>query len=260
MIVDCHTHLNYDSEDAGISEHLAAAEPVTASVVLDCTNGDKNEKTDAALSDYVKKHDKIIGFAAIDPRVDPINSSSLKQMVEEKQFSGAVLYCANQGFHPAHTDAMRFYEYAEELHLPVFFHGGYTRSRDAVLHFAQPFLLDEVAREFPNLKIVIGNMGEPFLEQTLTMLAKHSNVYGDLTINPAKVWQVYNTVVAAYEREVMDKLLFGSGFPSGTAGECIETLLGFNKLLGDSSLPVVPRGHIRNVVERDALGCLGIRT
>jgi hypothetical protein len=57
----------------------------------------------------------------------------------------------------------------------------------------------------------------------------------------------------------MDKLLFGSGFPSGNAGQCIETLLGFNMLLADTNLPAVPRGSIRNIIERDTLELLGIR-
>jgi hypothetical protein len=57
----------------------------------------------------------------------------------------------------------------------------------------------------------------------------------------------------------MNKLLFGSGFPFGNAGECMETLLGFNKLLGDTNLPTVPRGNIRNIIERDTLEVLGIK-
>ena len=56
----------------------------------------------------------------------------------------------------------------------------------------------------------------------------------------------------------MNKLLFGSGFPYGNAGECIETLLGFNKLLADTNLPTVRRGDIRNIIERDTLELLGI--
>jgi len=93
----------------------------------------------------------------------------------------------------------------------------------------------------------------------LSMAAKHKNVYADLTVNPGRVWQIYNMVVAAYEQGVMDKLLFGSGYPEGKAEECIETLLGFNKLLGDTNLPVVPRGNIRNIIERNTLELLGIK-
>ena len=72
-------------------------------------------------------------------------------------------------------------------------------------------------------------------------------------------WQTYNIVVAAYEHGVMDKLLFGSGFPSASAGECIETLLGFNMLLADTNLPTVPRVNMRNIIERDTLELLGIK-
>lgn len=142
--------------------------------------------------------------------------------------------------------------------MPVFFHNGGPQGPEGVLNYTQPYLLDEVAREFADLKIVIGSMGIPFVEQTLSMVTKHKNVYADLTIKPASVWRIYNVVVAAHEYGVMEKLLFGSGFPFGNPGECIETLLGFNKLLSDTNLPTVPRGSIRNIIERDTLELLGL--
>lgn len=194
---------------------------------------------------------KLVGFAVIDPTKDPVSVKNLAPVQQKFALDGVVLYCSSYGFHPAHSRAMRFYESAQELGLPVFFHNGDSLPSDAVLDYTQPFLLDEIAGEFSALRIVIGSMGMPFVEQTLVMVAKHKNVYADLTINPASLWQVYNTVLAAYERGVMDKLLFGSGFPLGNAGQCIETLLGFNKILGDTNLPTVPRGSIRNIIERD---------
>jgi len=154
---------------------------------------------------------------------------------------------------------MRFYAAVQEMGLPVFFHNSsHTLRAGAILEYAQPYLLDEVARAFPELNMVIGNMGVPFIEQTLSMVSKHERVFADLTIRPGKVWQTYHIVVAAYEREVLEQLLFGSGFPLANAGECIETLLGFNMLLADTQLPTVPRASIRNVIERDSLELLGI--
>ncbi len=64
--------------------------------------------------------------------------------------------------------------------------------------------------------------------------------------------------MGAYEAGVMDKLLFGSGYPYADPGQCIETLLGFNKLLADTHLPQVPREKLRSVVERDSLAALRI--
>jgi len=233
MIVDCHTHVRSLSE-AEVSEHLAAVEAVDACIVHAGLDGPPDQ-VNRKLSEYVDKHkDRMVGFATADPTRERIDERGLTSLTEKLGFRGVVLYCSMCGFHPAHSLAMRFYEAIQERGLPIFFHNGsHALSAEAVLEYAQPYLLD-------------GNMGVPFVEQTLSMVGKHENVYADLTVRPAKVWQTYNMVVAAHERNVMEKLLFGSGFPLGQAGECIETLLGFNTLLGDTKLPAVPRGNIEH--------------
>jgi predicted TIM-barrel fold metal-dependent hydrolase len=260
MIVDCHTHINNcAAENTETSEHLAAAETVDICIVLAAPEG-SSEEINKRVSEYVGKHkEKMIGFAVVEPPKDKISIKNLVTLTDKLGLKGTVLYCSQCGFHPAHSKAMKFYESAQELELPVFFHNGGALGPQAILDYAQPYLLDEVAREFNALKIVIGTMGSPFVEQTLSMVAKHKNVYADLTIRPGNVWQVYNTVIAAHECGVMDKLLFGSGFPFGKAEECIETLLSFNKLLADTNLPTVPRGNIQNIIERDTLEVLGIK-
>jgi predicted TIM-barrel fold metal-dependent hydrolase len=48
-----------------------------------------------------------------------------------------------------------------------------------VLDYAQPWLLDEIARSFPQLRIIVGRIGLPFFHQTLCLLGKHENVYAD---------------------------------------------------------------------------------
>ncbi|MBN1360643.1 MAG: amidohydrolase family protein [Sedimentisphaerales bacterium] len=258
MIVDCHTHVRA-SDKTEVAEHLAATETVDACIVLG-TLDESRDRTNKVLADYVAQHsDRMVGFAVIDPTQDPIGGKDLAELTEKLGLKGFVLYCAKSGFHPAHSQAMRFYAAAQEMGLPVFFHNGcHALNAEAELAYAQPYLLDEVARSHPDLKIIIGNMGVPFVEQTLSMVAKHERVFADLTIRPGKVWQTYNIVVAAHEREVMDRLVFGSGYPLSHAGECIETLLGFNMLLADTKLPTVPRASIRNVIERDSLERLGL--
>ena len=260
MIVDCHTHINCAADDVEMTEHLAAAETVDRCIVLAASDG-PSEEVNKKLAEYVNKYkEKMVGFAVIDPINDKVSVNKLKPIRDKLELQGFVLHCCAKGLHPSHSRAMRFYEAAQELGLPVFFHNGHgVLGADDVLSHAQPYLLDEVARGFPALKIIIGNMGMPFIEQTLSMVAKHKNVYADLTIRPSNVWQTYNTVMAAYERNVMGKLLFGSGFPLGNAGECIEALLGFNMLLADTKLPTVPRGSIRNIIERNTLELLGIK-
>jgi predicted TIM-barrel fold metal-dependent hydrolase len=261
MIVDCHTHIDFAAgDDVGASEHLEAAETVDACIVL-ARAGESNEEVNKKLSEYVGKHkEKMFGFAVVEPTKDNVSVKHLTFLRDKLGLKGTVLYCCQCGFHPTHSRAMQFYESAQEVGLPVFFHNsGADLSREAVLDYTQPYLLDGIARAFSRLKIIIGTMGIPFVEQTLSIVAKHEQVYADLTIRPRNVWQVYNMVMSAYERGVMNKLLFGSGFPAGNAGECIEALLGFNMRLADTNLPTVPRGNIQSIIERDTLKLLGIK-
>ncbi len=259
MIIDCHTHMGYVGGNAEVSDYLFGTETAEKCMVLATADG-PSEQVNEKLSQYVRRHEeRMIGFATVEPTVDDVSVKAVAALREELGLKGVVLHCANCGFHPAHSRAMQLYEAAQELHLPVFFHNADAPLKsDGVLDYAQPFLLDEVARTFSDLKIIIGSMGRPFVEQTLAVAAKHKNVYGDLTINPSNLWQVYNTVVASHEAGVMEKLLFGSGWPFGNVGQCIEVLLGFNRLLGDAELPAVPRNMIKGIVERDTLAILGI--
>jgi predicted TIM-barrel fold metal-dependent hydrolase len=251
------------------SEHLAAADVVDKCIVLasslfsnDVVGGGErdssSEQINKHLSQYVERYkQKMIGFAFVDPLTDGVGVKSIKAFTEKLGLKGLALYCSQSAFHPAHTRAMRLYESAQELHLPVFFHNT-SVGQEGVLEYAYPFLLDEVARTFPELKIIVGNMGFPFYEQTLCLVAKHKNVFADLSVKPGSVWQIYNVIVSAYEQGVMDKLLFGSAYPAAKAQDCMESLFGFNKILAGANLPVIPRSAIQTVIERETLKLLGI--
>ena len=259
MIVDCHTHIDFEKEEPDIEGYLSASQMADVCLLLGCPQGD-HVNTNEKLSEFVRLHaKKTVGFAVIDPTQGKVNDKYVAELKEELGLHGVVLYCAVCGFHPTHSQAMKFYALAQEVGLPVFFHNGdLDFSNNGSLSYAQPYLLDEVARRFPELKIIIGSMGIPFVEQTIAMLARHKNVLANLTIRPRSVWQTYNIVISVHEQGIMDKLLFGSGYPAATAQACIETLLGFNTLMADTNLPTVPLSQIRSVIERNSLELLGI--
>jgi len=257
MIADCHTHINITAGQADIADHLAACEQIDSCIVL-ATAGESSEKSNKDLSDYVKDQPKMVGFGIFDPLRDKPTPKNVKSLIKDNGLKGVILYCSQGGFHPADSRIMRFYEAAAGLELPVFFHNCPPFASEDVLDYSKPYLIDEVARKFGDLKIIIGGMGLPFIWQTISMISKHENVYADLSICPQRVWEVYNLVVNCYEAGVMGKLLFGSGYPQAGPGECIETLLGFNKLLANTNLPNVPREEIREIIERDTMSVLGI--
>jgi predicted TIM-barrel fold metal-dependent hydrolase len=142
--------------------------------------------------------------------------------------------------------------------MPILFHPSGQFSVMSKLEFARPYLLDEVARTFPKLRIVIAQMGQPWVEETIVMLGKHANVLADVSGLLSHTWQAYNAMVMAHQHGVIDKLLFGSDFPYTSATECIEALYSINQLAQGTNLPVVPREALRGIVERDSLSLLGL--
>ncbi|MFA5423293.1 MAG: amidohydrolase family protein [Phycisphaerae bacterium] len=258
MIVDCHTHIDWPGKEGqGLAERLAEQEQVDKCFVL-AGPGESAEKINRQLSEFINKYPaKMVGFGFADP-VKDWGKKTVSHLKEKMGLKGIVLYCSVCDFHPGHTRAMRLYEAAQEAGIVVFIHNGGHKGVSGSLKYAQPYLLDEIASEFKDLKIIIGNMGHPFVYQTLAVVANHPNVYADLTVRVDRPWQLYTTVIAAYEAELLDKLLFGSGYPCGDAAASIEALLGFNKRLGDTNLPAVPRDELRKIVERDSAALLGV--
>ena len=137
---------------------------------------------------------------------------------------GVAIAPAAQDFHPAGSDARRIYEELSALKMPLVVHQGIYFAAPNKLEYARPALMDEVAREFPELKIVIAHLGYPWIDETVVMLGKHPNVYADVSGLLAQSWRAYDALVCAYQYGVMDKLLFGSGFPFTSAAHCIEAL------------------------------------
>ncbi len=126
------------------------------------------------------------------------------------------------------------------------------------MEYARPLLYDEVLREFPDLRLVIAHMGYPWIDETVTLLTKHSNAYANVAGLMRRSWLAYNALVTAYECGVMNRLLFGSDFPHRSPAACIESLYSINQFSQGTNLIAIPREQLRGIVERDAVKLLGI--
>ena len=201
MIIDCYTHI-WDSPtqlgrlaesidnpvrvpasrsqrrgalNAGTARHLASAQEIDTTIVL----GFKSEYLGAevpndVVASYVQTHpDKLIGFAGIDPSSPVEAIEEMRRAREELGMKGIAIAPAAQDQHPCSSNSELVYEKATEWNMPVLFHPGIQIARESRLEYAQPVLLDEVARNFPKLKIIIAHLGYPWMTETLVLLAKH---------------------------------------------------------------------------------------
>ena len=293
MIVDCHTHIWQSPEQLGQLDlgdapppvkpgkpnriypagksnwrQVPAADPdfhwmqssvVDKSIVLGFKSKYlRAEIPNLYISQYVNRFpQKLIGFAGIDP-TERSALDELRAARSDLQLRGVTLSPANQDFHPTDTRAMRLYAEAQKLGMPILLHPVAQCTQQSKLEYARPYLYDEVAREFPTLRIIFAQLGHPWVDETICMLGKHVNVYADISGLLSRHWQAYNALVAAYQSQVIDKLLFGSDFPYTTVADCIEALYSINQLAQGTNLPVVPRESLRGIIERDTLGLLGL--
>lgn len=241
-------------------QHLASCEHTDRAIVV----GFKSRYLDAEVpnsyvAEYVNQHpDKLIGFAGLDPSEPSEALADIEQARTVLGMKGVAIAPAAQDFHPACTNAFRIYERLAELHLPLIVHQGIYFSACNKLEYARPVLIDEVAREFPDLKIVLAHMGFPWIDETIVMLGKHRNVYSDVSGLLTQPWRAYNALVSAHQYGVIDKLLFGSGFPFTSAAQAIEALYSLNRMCPGAELPTIPRAQLRGIVERPTLEILGI--
>ncbi len=285
MIVDCHTHVWESPAQLGSAADAAGAGKRSAmggrELELPLASADRHfsacEHVDVTLvagfqsrylqalipndqiASYVRQHpDRLVGLAGIDPSDSKSAIDELQRAREELGLVGAAIAPAAQDFHPSDSKAMVVYQKAAELRMPVLFHSGIYPCATTKLEYAQPVLLDEVAREIPELKILIANVGAPWMAETLTLLAKHTNVYAEISGILNQPWQAYQMLLSAWQGGVIHKLLFGSGFPFAVAAHCIEAIYDINQMCHGTNLPAIPREELRSLVERDALPLLGI--
>jgi len=240
--------------------HLEACEHADKAIVL----GFKSHYLEAEVpneyvANYVNEHpEKLVGFATVDPSRPVEALDEIDNAFHSLGLKGIAIAPAAQDFHPTSSNALQIYELVDQMKLPLLIHQGIYFSSQNKLEYARPSLIDEIAREFPNLKIIIAHMGYPWIDETVVLLEKHLNVYSDVSGLLTQSWRAYNALLNASQYGVIDKILFGSGFPFTSVADCIEALYSINQICQGTSLPIIPREQLRGIVERPTLQLLGI--
>jgi hypothetical protein len=163
---------------------------------------------------------RFLGFASVDPctRDAP---RQLERAVRGLGLRGLKLDPALQRFQPDdRKQAWPLYQACSELGVPLAMHCGLSWSLVGQARYARPLALEEVAQEFPSLRIVIAHFGWPWVEEALLLALKYRNVYLDTSI-------VYSGTPRAALRKVLaervgievleaslpNQVLFGSNYP-----------------------------------------------
>lgn len=205
------------------------------------------------IAGYAQQHpEKVIGFAAVDPVHDNV-TETLESAVGKMGLRGVKLGPIYQNIHPTDRRIKEVYDFCQSNSVPILIHQGTTFPREAPLKYSFPILLEDVALEFPRLKMVIAHLGHPWIEDTLVMIRKQPNFYSDISALHYRPWQFYNGLILAKEYGVLDKLLFGSDYPFTTPEASMEALRNINQITEGTALPRLTDLEIENLIHSPTL-------
>ncbi len=109
------------------------------------------------------------------------------------------------------------YEACLELDLPVWIHTVNTWSERHPSEFCHPRHADRVACAFPDLRIVIGHGGWPWVREAVAVAWRHPNVYLEPSAfrykHLAAAGSGWEPLLYYGDRTIADKVLFGSLWP-----------------------------------------------
>ena len=167
------------------------------------------------VANYVKEDPKrLLPCGSVHPR----HTSNILAAIEHILRLGMrmiKIHPPHQLFYPNdYLSAMKeleiIYRAAEANGIPVMFHTGTSVFPGARNKYGDPIYVDDVAVDFPDLKILLAHGGRPlWMETAFFLIRRHPNVYLDISgIPPKKLLNYFPRL-----GEIAHKTLFGSDWP-----------------------------------------------
>ena len=184
------------------------------------------------VSDYVKEDPRrLLSCGSLHPR----HSSNILSDVERLVRLGIRMI----KIHPPHqllfpNDYLRgvseleiIYRAAEANGIPVMFHTGTSIFPGARNKYGDPMYLDDVAVDFPKMRVLLAHGGRPlWMETAFFLVRRHANVYLDISGIPPKSLLKYFPRL----EEIASKTLFGTDWPGPGVPDIRRNLDDFRRL------------------------------
>jgi predicted TIM-barrel fold metal-dependent hydrolase len=193
---------------------------IDRSLLVAVRAGDMNVKRSFEIPyervyEICKKYPKrFSGLAGVDPYRGMQGLRDLEIAVEQYGFVGAHLYPHWFGLGPDHAKYYPYYAKCCELDIPIMMQVGHNLiyQRDRRLpSVGRPICLDQVAIDFPELKLLGIHIGIPWTDEMISMAWKHENVFIGVDAYAPKHWpQQLVHYLNTYGRH---KVLFGTYWP-----------------------------------------------
>jgi uncharacterized protein len=198
-----------------------------------------------------KNDDICIPFASIDPHKGKMGAREARDLIENEGVKGFKFHGIMQDIHPADRVAYPIYEVIAEHKLPAIFHTGHSGMGTGMkggggvrLKWGQPMLIDDVAVDFPDMKIILAHPSWPWVDESLSMALHKDNVFIDLSGWSPKYFAPQ--IIQYANGQLKRKMLFGSDFPLIHPQKWIEAAktVGFK----DEVMPGIMKDNAANLL------------
>lgn len=158
---------------------------------------------------------RLIAFGSVHPRFSTDVAGDTRRVIDAgaralKVHPPHQLFRAN-AYQDGLTGLADVYRVAEECGVPVTIHTGTSVFPGARSRFGDPMDVDDVAIDFPKLKILLAHGGRPlWMEHAFFVVRRHPNVMLEVSgIPPAKLLEYFPRL-----EELADKTVWGTDWPS----------------------------------------------
>jgi len=161
--------------------------------------------------------DVLIPFGSVDPHRGKLAVRQARELIDAG-VRGFKFHPNIQAFWPNERDFYALYEVIAQAGLIALFHSGTTGIGAGMpggggvrLKYSNPMAVDDVAADFPELKIILAHPSFPWQEEALAIAVHKPNVYIDLSGWSPKY---FPEILIRYTNTLLKhKMLFGSDYP-----------------------------------------------
>jgi hypothetical protein len=184
------------------------------------------------VADYVKENSaRLISCGGLHPRQSPGIEADIEQILR-LNIRMIKIHPPHQLFYPNdYLNGVKeleiIYRAAETHGIPIMFHTGTSIFPGARNRYGDPIFLDDVAVDFPKLRIIMAHGGRPlWMDTAFFLLRRHPNVFLDISSIPPK------SLLKYFPRldEIAHKTLFGTDWPSPGVSDIKKNLDDFRAL------------------------------
>lgn len=164
-------------------------------------------------------------FVTFDPTDGMRAVREFERLVKEEGANGLRLSALYNGVPANDRRYYPLYAKAAELDVPVRIYTAMNYANDRPYDLGHPRYLDDVAVDFPELRIVAGLAGWPWVNEMVGLLRRHPNLYVDTAAHhpryfaqPGSGWEQFlqfgNTLLQDKVMVGLSRYLFGTSFES----------------------------------------------